>query len=109
MPTVLRAYGTDFDVDAFLVGCELPVCAVKRRGEPREPLSQPQGRKHERSGIHVTVRAFSILLLWKIAGVSEVVAALGGGEPVEGLAAEGVPRRLRPRLPFAYFVFDLPE
>jgi hypothetical protein len=53
MPTVLRAYGAEFDVDAFVAGSALPVCAVKRRGEPIFPKSQPDGRRHERSGVHV--------------------------------------------------------
>lgn len=52
MSAVLRAYGTSFDVDAFLVECTLPVCTVKRRGEPVR-LSQPNGCRLERSGIHV--------------------------------------------------------
>jgi hypothetical protein len=51
----LRAYGDEFDVDAFLNGCTLPVCAVKRRGEPVFPSTQPNGRRHERSGVNVTV------------------------------------------------------
>ena len=55
MSTVLRAYGDAFDVDAFLDGCSLPVCAVKRRGQPVFPGSQPDGRRHERSGVHVSV------------------------------------------------------
>ena len=54
MPAVLRAYGEDFDVDALLAGCTLPICAVKRRGEPVFPVSQPTGRRHQRSGVHVT-------------------------------------------------------
>ena len=54
MSAVLRAYGDAFDVDAFLDGCTLPVCAVKRRGEPKFPASQPNGPQHERSGVHVT-------------------------------------------------------
>ena len=53
MSAVLRAYGVGFDVDAFITGCCMPVCAVKRRGEPVYPASQPNGRRHERSGIHV--------------------------------------------------------
>jgi len=53
MPTVLRAYGAEFDADAFVAGCTLPVCAVKRRGEPVFPASQPDGRRHEWSGVHV--------------------------------------------------------
>ena len=55
MSSVLRAYGDDFDVDAFLTGCTLPICAVKRRGDPVLPVSRPYGRGHEQSGIHVTV------------------------------------------------------
>lgn len=55
MSAVLRAYGEAFDVDAFLAGCTLPVCAVKRRGEPVCPASQPNGRRHEQSGVHVPV------------------------------------------------------
>jgi hypothetical protein len=51
---VLRAYRSEFDVDAFLIGCTLPVCSVKRRGEPVFPASQPEGRQHDRSGVHVT-------------------------------------------------------
>jgi hypothetical protein len=54
MPAVLRAYGAEFDVDAFLAGCTLRVCAVKRRGEPLLPASQPDGRRHEWSGVHVS-------------------------------------------------------
>src|SRR5262245_49231771 len=53
MSAVLRAYGDNFNVDGYLAGCTLPVCAVKRRGEPVFPASQPDGRRHERSGIHV--------------------------------------------------------
>jgi hypothetical protein len=52
---MLRASGDGFDVDAFLVDCALPVCAVWRRGEPVFPETQPDGRRHERSGVHVEV------------------------------------------------------
>ena len=52
VPAVLRAYGSHFDVDAYLADCPLPVCAVKRRGEPVSP-SQPDGRRHPESGVHV--------------------------------------------------------
>jgi hypothetical protein len=55
MSTILRAYGTNFDVDDFLVGCTLPICAVKRRGEPALPASALNGRRHQRSGVHVLV------------------------------------------------------
>jgi hypothetical protein len=53
MSAVLRAYGTNFDVDAFLAGCTLPVCAVKRRGEPVSPVTRPNGRRHEWLGLHI--------------------------------------------------------
>jgi hypothetical protein len=53
MPAVLRAYGSHFDVDAYLADCPLPVCAVKRRGEPVFPASRPDGRRHTESGVHV--------------------------------------------------------
>jgi len=54
MSAVLRAYGDSFDVDAFLADCTLPVIAVKRRGEPVLPASQPNGRRLEQSGVHVS-------------------------------------------------------
>ncbi len=55
MATVLRAYGDEFDVDAFISGCILPICAVMRRGAPTLPARQPDGRTFERSGVHVPV------------------------------------------------------
>ncbi len=54
MSAILRAYGDDFDVDAFLVDCRMPVFAVIRRGEPVFPASQPDGRRHDQSGVHVS-------------------------------------------------------
>jgi hypothetical protein len=53
MPTVLRAYGAEFDVDAFVASTSLSVETVKRRGEPVFPASQPDGRRHEWSGVHI--------------------------------------------------------
>jgi hypothetical protein len=53
MSAILRAYGDHFNVDAFLAGCTLPVCAVKRRGEPIFPVSKPDGKRHTQSGVHV--------------------------------------------------------
>jgi hypothetical protein len=55
MSAVLRAYGLKFDVDVFAVDCTLPICAIKRRGEPVFPASQPDGRRHESSGVHILV------------------------------------------------------
>jgi hypothetical protein len=53
MSAILRAYGDHFNVDAFLAGCTLPVCAVKRRGEPIFRVSKPDGKRHPQSGVHV--------------------------------------------------------
>lgn len=55
MSAVLRVSGVNFDVDAFLIGCDLPICAVKRRGEPVFPNTQPNGRRYDQSGVHVVV------------------------------------------------------
>jgi hypothetical protein len=55
MSAVLRAYGLEFDGDVFAVDCTLPICAIKRRGEPVFPASQPDGRRHESSGVHILV------------------------------------------------------
>ena len=40
MSAVIRAGGSNFDVDVFLPGCTLPVCNVFRRGEPVYPWSK---------------------------------------------------------------------
>lgn len=65
MPVVVRAYGKNFDVDAFLAHCTLPVCAVKRLGAPVHPASEPDGRRYTESGVHVLAgeRDFSDLPL----------------------------------------------
>jgi hypothetical protein len=55
MSAVLRAYGDSFDADTFLKDCTLPICAVKRKGSPVFPASQPDGRRHNSSGIHVSI------------------------------------------------------
>ena len=57
MSAVLRAYGDDFDVDAFLAGCTLPVCEVKRRGERVFPAGRSNPRRHDQSGVHVVASA----------------------------------------------------
>ncbi|MGC4005518.1 MAG: hypothetical protein QM811_21320 [Pirellulales bacterium] len=54
MSAVLRVYGKHFQVDDYLADCTLPICAVKRCGAPVFPKSQPHGRRHERSGVHIT-------------------------------------------------------
>lgn len=52
---VLRARGTDFDVDQFLSASSIQPNSVYRRGEARLPASQPDGPKHARSGFHADV------------------------------------------------------
>ena len=53
MSAIIRAYGADFDVDAFLADCSLPVCATMRKGEPVFPNAKPNGEKHTSSGLHI--------------------------------------------------------
>jgi hypothetical protein len=55
MSTVLRAVGHEFDVDSFLQGCTLKVCAIWRRGEPKAPASNPNGPKCAMSGVSIPV------------------------------------------------------
>ncbi|MDJ0865674.1 MAG: hypothetical protein QNK03_06175 [Myxococcota bacterium] len=52
---VLRATGAEFDPDAFLEGSRLQPRKVFRRGDPRLPNSQPDGPRHQTSGIHIDV------------------------------------------------------
>lgn len=54
MSTVLRAAGSDFDIDAFLGACELDPIRVWRKGEPRFH-SRPDGPKNEASGANFEV------------------------------------------------------
>src|SRR5690606_19706165 len=53
MRTVLRASGEEFDVDAFLAVSKLNPTKVFRRGEPRAPKTNPNGKTHETSGLNV--------------------------------------------------------
>ena len=50
---VLRAYGEDFDVDAFLVGSPLEPCAVMHRGVVQ--YSKSKRSPPEYSGFHASV------------------------------------------------------
>jgi hypothetical protein len=64
MSCVIRAYGKDFDVDAFLKHSTLVPLVVARRGEGRAPNSRnPALRRHEQSGVNISVstREFSDL------------------------------------------------
>jgi hypothetical protein len=49
MSAVIKAKGEHFDVDAFLLGCTLPVCSVYRRGQP---IFRRAGPVHMSSGVH---------------------------------------------------------
>ncbi len=53
MSAVIKASGEQFDVDAFLAGCTLPVWTVYRRGERRFPGSQTNKDQLTASGVHV--------------------------------------------------------
>ena len=63
MSCVLRASGTDFDVNSFLKSSSLEALTVFHRGEVQFPTSTVPQRKIERSGMHVSVstREFSDL------------------------------------------------
>jgi len=63
MCCVLRASGTNFDVDSFLRDSPIEALTVFRRGEVRFPDSKTNQRKCEHSGMHVSVstREFSDL------------------------------------------------
>jgi len=52
---VLRASGTQFDVDAFLEVSALVPVSVHRCGEPRGPSARPDGSVHATSGMNISV------------------------------------------------------
>jgi hypothetical protein len=52
---VLRAAGTDFDVDRFCAETRLPICQVFRRGELRRKSGDPGGPRRVRSGVNIGV------------------------------------------------------
>jgi len=55
MSCTLRAGGPDFDIDSFLTTSTLTPCAVFRRGQPKFPESNPNGRLCETSSFNVGV------------------------------------------------------
>ena len=55
MSCVLRVYGRRFDVDAYLRRGVLVPVAVKRRGEPVFPASQPNGPRILWSGCNIVI------------------------------------------------------
>ena len=52
MSAVIKAIGVRFDVDAFLVGCTLPVCTSYRRGD-RKFGGAPDNPIETYSGVHL--------------------------------------------------------
>lgn len=102
MAAVLRADGKAFDVDRFCAATRLAADAVYRRGEPVFPATQPDGRRHDRSGVHIVVseatfddlpgqvREATAFLLTHRADVAELVGLPG----VEGVVLDfGITRR----------------
>jgi hypothetical protein len=55
MSCVLRVYGRRFDVDAYLRRGTLVPVAVKHRGEPRLPATQPNGPRILLSGCNIVI------------------------------------------------------
>lgn len=55
MTCILRAGGTDFDVDAFVATSALTPHSIWRRGEPRSPHANPDGERHDTSGLRILV------------------------------------------------------
>ena len=55
MTCVLRASGTDFDVDACVASFPVSPDSIWRRGEPRYPQSNPDGERHRTSGVRILV------------------------------------------------------
>lgn len=102
MAAVLRASGSDFDVDAFVADCNWAVAKVYRRGEAVFPQARPDGRKHEESGLNVVVseagfhefaRQLDDAAAFLAAGGAEV-QRLGGFPGVTGVVLDfGIARR----------------
>jgi hypothetical protein len=57
MSAVLRAAGDVFDVEAYLRDSTFPGASSYNRGDPVFPRSQPNGRRHQSSGVHVEASA----------------------------------------------------
>jgi NAD(P)-dependent dehydrogenase (short-subunit alcohol dehydrogenase family) len=55
MTCVLRASGTDFDVDAFVASFPIAPDSIWRRGEPRFAQARPEGKRHDTSGLRILV------------------------------------------------------
>lgn len=55
MTCILRASGTDFDVDAFVAGSALTPHSIWRRGGSRYPQASPGGDRHDTSGLRILV------------------------------------------------------
>lgn len=55
MTCVLRAGGTDFDVDVFVATSALTPHSIWRRGASRYPQASPGGDRHDTSGLRILV------------------------------------------------------
>lgn len=55
MTCVLRASGTDFDVDACVASFPVAPDSIWRRGEPRFSQMRPEGERHDTSGLRILV------------------------------------------------------
>jgi hypothetical protein len=55
MACILRASGTDFDVDAFVATSALAPHSIWRRGELRSVHANPDGERHDTSGLRILV------------------------------------------------------
>ncbi len=55
MSCMLRAGGENFDVDAFLGGCDIEPVKVWRKGDLKFPASQPDGPRIAQSGVSFEV------------------------------------------------------
>src|SRR5205085_2593607 len=53
MTALLRAWGADFDPDQFFAESPLKPSRLYRKGEPLYPNSQPNGPRHEQSGVNL--------------------------------------------------------
>ncbi|GAC1472091.1 MAG: hypothetical protein NVSMB9_18930 [Isosphaeraceae bacterium] len=52
MSAVLRVFGEEFEPDGFCATTTLQPCHLYRKGEPKFPASQPNGRHNDKSGIN---------------------------------------------------------
>lgn len=96
MTCILRAGGTDFDVDVFVATSALIPHSIWRRGASRYPQASPGGDRHDTSGLSVLVSKaeFSDLSLQVADAVEflrlhhDAVQALASGSSVESVTLD---------------------